>query len=84
MLMSEKHIYDTFDFIEQAALRALNEQPDLDYESIICLKRSYESQLIGLKYLFIECSGKIKVIESAIVRIKGEYQKRLNLLTEAA
>jgi len=82
MIMSEKHIYETFEFIEQAALRALTEQPDLDYESIISLRQLYEYQLLGLKLLFIECSGKVKVIENSIVRIKCEYQKRLNVFKE--
>jgi len=84
MIMSEKHIYETFEFIEQAALRALAEQPDLDYESIISLRKLYEYQLSGLKLLFIECSGKVKVIENSIARIKCEYQKRLNFFKEVA
>jgi len=84
MIMSEKHIYETFEFIEQAALRALAEQPNLDYESIISTKQLYEYQLSGLKLLFIECTGKVKVIGNAIARIKCEYQKRLNCLGEVA
>lgn len=82
MIISEKHIYDTFDYIEQSALRALAEQPNLDYESIISLNKLYEHQLLGLKLLFIECTGKVKVIDNSIVFIKSEYQKRLNYLKE--
>lgn len=93
MLLSEKHIYEIFEFIESSFVRELKDlsilrkqegQFNLYRESINRLSIVYENQLLGLKYLFVDCPGKLKIIENKIRRIKVDCHERLNDLKEVA